>query len=266
MLRSIGIPARLVTGYAQGEYNSKTQSYDVRVRDSHAWPEVYFPQYGWVEFEPTAGQPVRTLASGETNPTDPNARNTGLGDVGSGAGPDRNLNHLEGLDLPDTTGQTQMKPQTMVWGAVAGAAVIIAGLAGFIFWKKPKLKITPLPVLLEDLYHQRGAEAPRAVERWAGYVRLEPIERMFLGVNWMLWFLRKRLLGGETPAERIEQIRQAVPESAGPGGVLLEEYQKAIFSRHAYNLGSARKAYADLWMRVTSSAFKRLLRNPTEYS
>jgi len=53
MARSQGIPARVVTGYAPGEYNPFTGYYDVRASDAHAWVEVYFPGYGWSTFDPT---------------------------------------------------------------------------------------------------------------------------------------------------------------------------------------------------------------------
>src|SRR5215217_6389977 len=53
MARSQGIPARVATGYAPGEYNPFTGYYDVRASDAHAWVEVYFPQYGWTTFDPT---------------------------------------------------------------------------------------------------------------------------------------------------------------------------------------------------------------------
>ena len=53
MARSQGIPARVATGYAPGEYNPFTGLYDVRASDAHAWVEVYFPQYGWTTFDPT---------------------------------------------------------------------------------------------------------------------------------------------------------------------------------------------------------------------
>ncbi|OGO39958.1 MAG: hypothetical protein A2147_04630 [Chloroflexi bacterium RBG_16_57_8] len=53
MLRSIGVPARLATGYLPGQRDGATDNYIVRGRDYHAWPEVYFPGFGWIEFEPT---------------------------------------------------------------------------------------------------------------------------------------------------------------------------------------------------------------------
>lgn len=58
MARAVGIPARVAAGYSQGEYNSDTEAYRVREKDAHAWVEIYFPRYGWVEFEPTASEPV----------------------------------------------------------------------------------------------------------------------------------------------------------------------------------------------------------------
>lgn len=53
LLRSSGVPARLVVGFATGEWDESRQSYIVRELNYHSWPEVYFPGYGWVEFEPT---------------------------------------------------------------------------------------------------------------------------------------------------------------------------------------------------------------------
>ncbi len=58
MARSVGIPARLAAGYARGELDPNTLAYRVREFDSHAWVEVYLPRFGWIEFEPTAGEPA----------------------------------------------------------------------------------------------------------------------------------------------------------------------------------------------------------------
>jgi transglutaminase-like putative cysteine protease len=55
MLRSLGLPARLVAGYGAGDYNALSGYYTVRASDAHAWTEVYFPGYGWVPFDPTPG-------------------------------------------------------------------------------------------------------------------------------------------------------------------------------------------------------------------
>ncbi len=46
MLRAAGIPARLAVGYSQGEQTDF--GFQVRLNNGHAWPEVYFPNVGWV--------------------------------------------------------------------------------------------------------------------------------------------------------------------------------------------------------------------------
>jgi len=53
MLRTLGIPARVVNGFRGGEFNDLTNSYIIREKDAHSWVEVYFPEYGWVTFDPT---------------------------------------------------------------------------------------------------------------------------------------------------------------------------------------------------------------------
>jgi len=53
MLRSQGIPTRMVTGYAPGEYNPTLDQTVVRESDAHAWIEVFFPGHGWVPVDPT---------------------------------------------------------------------------------------------------------------------------------------------------------------------------------------------------------------------
>jgi transglutaminase-like putative cysteine protease len=64
MLRSLGIPARTASGYAEGTYDRESSTYIITERDAHTWVEVYFPGYGWVEFEPTAGESVLNRPSG----------------------------------------------------------------------------------------------------------------------------------------------------------------------------------------------------------
>ena len=53
MLRTLGIPSRLVNGFRNGEYNDLTGSYIVRARNAHAWVEAFMPAVGWVSFDPT---------------------------------------------------------------------------------------------------------------------------------------------------------------------------------------------------------------------
>ena len=55
MLRSLGIPARLATGYSTGDYDPVLDQAVVRERDAHAWVEAWFPNHGWVPIDPSPG-------------------------------------------------------------------------------------------------------------------------------------------------------------------------------------------------------------------
>ena len=63
LLRTVGIPARLVTGFLATEWNEFGNYYTVRQRDAHAWVEVYFPQSGWVTVDPTPASPGAMTAT-----------------------------------------------------------------------------------------------------------------------------------------------------------------------------------------------------------
>ena len=65
LARASGLPARFVSGYSPGSYDAPNAQYIIRERNAHSWAEVYFPEIGWVEFEPTASQPeiLRTEVS-----------------------------------------------------------------------------------------------------------------------------------------------------------------------------------------------------------
>jgi transglutaminase-like putative cysteine protease len=65
MLRSLGIPARIASGYAEGAYDEESFLYFITERDAHTWVEVYFPGFGWIEFEPTAGESALNRPRGD---------------------------------------------------------------------------------------------------------------------------------------------------------------------------------------------------------
>jgi len=60
MLRSIGIPTRLVAGFNTGQFNPFTGYYTVRNTDAFMMTEVYFPDYGWFTFNPIPGMELIT--------------------------------------------------------------------------------------------------------------------------------------------------------------------------------------------------------------
>lgn len=67
MLRSVGIPARVVNGFYSVEFNESAKAFIVRQRDAHSWVEVFFERgFGWMTFDPTpasgVGRPVQASA------------------------------------------------------------------------------------------------------------------------------------------------------------------------------------------------------------
>ncbi|MGV2643766.1 transglutaminase domain-containing protein, partial [Clostridium perfringens] len=64
LLRSEGIPARYVTGFAPGERVAGTvDRYEVAQKNAHAWVEVFFPGQGWVMFDPTPGFGIEQIST-----------------------------------------------------------------------------------------------------------------------------------------------------------------------------------------------------------
>jgi hypothetical protein len=53
LLRSIGVPARIVNGFQNGEFNEVGEDYIIRGSDAHSWVEAFFPGKGWQPFDPT---------------------------------------------------------------------------------------------------------------------------------------------------------------------------------------------------------------------
>ncbi|RMI29396.1 transglutaminase family protein, partial [Actinomadura harenae] len=81
MARTLGIPARVSVGYTSGKQVSPGQ-WEVRGRDAHAWPELYFDGAGWMRFEPTPAG-----ATGQGTATEPSYSLAADGPGTNGDGP-----------------------------------------------------------------------------------------------------------------------------------------------------------------------------------
>jgi transglutaminase-like putative cysteine protease len=71
LLRSVGVPVRLAVGYRVDEFDISVRRYLLRESHAYAWPEVYFPGYGWLEFSPYGEAPVivRPVSDGQSGDT-----------------------------------------------------------------------------------------------------------------------------------------------------------------------------------------------------
>jgi transglutaminase-like putative cysteine protease len=76
MARVVGIPSRVSVGFLPGAPDE--DGWTVSIRDMHAWPELYFANYGWVRFEPTPASvtgsaPPWTVQDSGSSGSDPSA-------------------------------------------------------------------------------------------------------------------------------------------------------------------------------------------------
>ncbi len=109
MCREVGIPARVIGGFAPGDYNGVSGLREVHGKHGHAWAEVFIPKYGWVPFDAT---PSGVL------PTPPEEDNSFMGSLS------RSLGALEAAFNPPHPTATTTAPtgQTPAPGNTAGAA------------------------------------------------------------------------------------------------------------------------------------------------
>ena len=152
MLRSEGIPARLVTGYSLGDKVPDQDVYMVTDKNSHAWVEVYFPRYGWILFEPTPGREipraVRAVPSLGLDGSEGSALNPG-DDVCEDEEEDEGCEE-EGGPLAGSGGDsakstsfwTRQLVPLLPWLSVILATVVVGSIAGWIFWRR---FMTPSP-------------------------------------------------------------------------------------------------------------------------
>ena len=230
MARSLGIPARVAVGYARGEYEPSGEVYRVRERDAHAWVEVFFPGYGWVEFEPTSAQPAvnRPVPADEGELPDPAVPPTP-----SAIDADRlsRLGEDEGLDAFDTGAEASAAknwlPEAIliVAGALAGCAVVAAGAIYVV--------------------ENRGLRGLRGA-RWA-FARLVRLAK----------WLRVDLTAYQTPYEQAELLGDAAPSDRTAIKDITGDFVRETFGRDASDAERGRSIWRQVHVRLWWTGLKR---------
>ena len=252
MLRSLGIPARLVVGFAPGVWDGSRGLWDVQSRHYHAWPEVYFPSLGWVEYEPTpAGVQDALTELGVTSgglggnaavddcvPDGGDVFGIDCGDESS-LGDDPDLEDLlgdldEGLDSSDASAVTGSGGlSTALFFVVIGIALAIllpAGLFGYSRWS-----LSRIPYVV-TVYASMSA--------WG---RLAGVGRR----------------PNDTPWEYVGRLREELPEHGEDINQIASRY---VSSRYG-NPAARQRSYAEdmwglraAWARVRRALLGRALR------
>jgi hypothetical protein len=245
LLRSLGIPARMVVGFAQGEF-STPNIYVVREQDEHAWPEVFFPGIGWVEFEPTSNQAPLVRPLGENLPSG--------GQVGTATPAFPAGQIIPGLPTPITPGETGTKSGSgtfVNWllGLVLIYAIIVIflrlnsfGLFGEISENDQGIARWSLAGSLKRLVENQGLAPSVWLSRWAYLAALNPIERSFITVYNSLRWLGEKTAPAQTPAEAAAALAERLPNVSKEIYSLLYEYQRTLYSRIRGKMYPARSA------------------------
>lgn len=138
LARSVGIPARVASGYAVGSAQDDGY-YHISEANAHSWPELYMGELGWVEFEPTASQPEISRPVPETDQDQtqaeppPNQSDTTPRDVG-----DDRLRDFDPEDpnaRPGVSNDFFSGPLAVATYSLLGVFLLVAGIFTIVQWR-----------------------------------------------------------------------------------------------------------------------------------
>jgi protein-glutamine gamma-glutamyltransferase len=229
MLRMVGIPSRVVSGFAPGGFDSGRGVYEVRDYDAHAWVEVYFRGIGWVTFDPT---PAAAPAASRDEAAVATTQFRGRGSV-----PEQPIGRALALEAA-LEGGTLTRGAGDGGGALgpvaAGTGVLaaVAGMgAGVVFLRRRSA------LARGELAEAQVAELRRALVRMGWDVppdaTLLELERRFRGVGRRgvasyLERLRAHRYAPRAPGAPGPGDRRALRQALGAGG--LRRRARALFA------------------------------------
>jgi transglutaminase-like putative cysteine protease len=260
MLRSIGIPARMAVGFAEGTFDELKERYVVIQSDAHAWPEVYFPGTGWVEFEPTGNQ--LPLDRPETKDIVSAAETPNLN--AAGFIPEATLEPVLPIPAPNFLLTEKIGgrpgPNRTSYDIKALALIGVAIAAGISFLIIRRLSVdNQLPVYLAGRYTRSGNNIPIWLSRWLRWTSLSPMERTFQAVNFSLYWLGSPQPISKTTQERADVLVKRLPSVEKETGILLQEYQMTMFTPQAGNIANARRAAFGILVKTWKIRIKEAL-------
>lgn len=232
LARANGLPTRMVTGFAPSE-ESVEGGYLYREQQAHAWPEVYFPGYGWIAFEPTAARNIIERDPADAPPSaggDGNVPEDRRGDAALGGGLDAgDIDFLEdNLDLPSGAGALGQSDSETSWTDLA-------------------LRIAPLVLLLVVLV---------VVYLWLRGLRgLSPTAAMYTRVSRGASWSGIQRDPAMTANEYAQSIGDTVPGSRQPVRYLTDLYVSETYSPHKATQSDLLRG-RQAWMRLRSLLLK----------
>ena len=233
MLRAAGIPARLCTGYLNGELDEETGNLIIRSGNSHAWVEVYFPGYGWIEFEAT--------------PSGGPGQNEDIVDAGNTFPSVEELFGLTGTDIYGPTGDTDPSGETTP--PTGAASVEGTGLKLYVYFV-----IVGVPLMLL-------ATARLAYGRWVKRLRrvtnaIEAYTRMC----YLASLGKSAPAACETPLEYSSRLALALPTQADEISNIVHAYMDTRYSPRKELEYTTKVRVQKSWVRLCDYLVKNLFR------
>jgi transglutaminase-like putative cysteine protease len=260
MLRSQGIPARMAVGFAQGDLDQEANAYIVQGLDAHAWPEVYFPGIGWVEFEPTGNQnplvrpdrPEEDEAPDAQNPQDDAFNPLDL------QTPDERLEELLAEDS-NGGGSIQSVRNQAILRFILYLAISVLFVSGVWLLNRQYSIFDQIPGWLQTSYERNGRRAPAWLANWARWAKLTSIERSFETINRSLRLLGESPARFVTPSERASSLSLKLPNATNAIETLVEQHQASLFTPASGSTGRARRASLVIWLYTIKSMVDKFL-------
>ena len=240
LLRAAGVPSRLAIGYGTGDFDEDVGAYVVRESDAHAWTEVYFPDFGWVPFEPTPTKEVRAPGGPAGAEFMFEFNSDATGDLSGALESDQTPEGFVfgGEEEEDVISAPFTSASDTASATATAARVIAIILAGAI-----AVVTLVAAIFLLAILWRRGIARPRTPTQ--AYSRMVRLGRLG-GI---------RPLVGETPDEYAARLERVMPEAAGSFSAVSQAY-----GRHFYGPKDNERPPEDDLIRQWGTIVRLLLR------
>jgi transglutaminase-like putative cysteine protease len=258
LLRAAGIPARMVVGYAPGTYQAGG-TYTISSKDAHAWPEVYFPGVGWVEFEPTTSQAPIVRPSGETAP----GENDAAPRLNNLLVPDDKIEPDGSVPKSSASNNgtnISILLRQLGWLWVIILVVAVSG-TGYAVWRLERQQsfAQRVPRAVKSFYIRHNLTIPLWLERWVRWSEVTVVERAFHAINQSLAWLGNRQPEHVTAAERAKLLQSLLPEASQEIEVLAVAHEKTLYTLEPADPAAAMRAAWKIRYLSTRALLRRWL-------
>ena len=278
MLRHLGIPSRLAAGFSQGTYDSGENHYVVREREAHTWVEVYFPGYGWIEFEPTSAEaPIQRegddLAEEQEDPLrpDPTASPSPSPSptMTPTPSPDASLTAEPSLEAQEQSLQ-QPSPTPTPIITPTPTPIILPTVEPPISQEDPPPLSLLQPIILLALVFMLSLLILAIIAlllfwwwEWRGFGGLSPVSRAYARLERYIGLLGINVGRTQTTLERRRDLQQRIPAAREPIRTISDLYTRERYGASNQDPG-ADKTFADTaekaWYRTRGNILRRWLR------